>query len=216
MNSKTLSKHDIEGFDVYVGTTIERDRDDGQKFSVSKIYYHPEFKGKKGLLYHDVSILRVDGTIKIGKKHNTELLQLPSPNEEPQKGHELWVQGWGTNPQNPDDKRLYRATMKIVHGKKCYRQKKETVEEFEQHEVCAVPVDGKTCPGDSGSPAIDMKTNKVVGLDSFSTGGKGCGTLHPIVFVKVLDNLDFINDVMRNNTAKNSHDDTCDDDMELH
>lgn len=207
-----MQEHNAEGFTVIVGATKKHDRKQGQHFKVINVYPHPKFRGHKGHLYHDVGILRLDGTIMLGKKYSTQIVQLPSQNEETPEGREIWVQGWGTNPQNRGDKRLYQSTMTVASGEKCYRSYDETLEEYNQHEVCAVPLDGKTCPGDSGTPAIDAETHKVVGLDSFSTGG-GCDTLHPITFVRIIDNLDFINEIMDNNSTKNSHDDdVCDDD----
>lgn len=195
---------------MFVGNTYFMTYGMGQKFSVKNAYAHPEYKGHGGFDYHDVGILRLDKTIKIGQEYNTQLIQLPSPNEETPIGREVWVQGWGTNPQNPGDPTLYRAKMAVTCPKACRRIDKETLDEFSQHEICTEPVKGKTCPGDSGTPAVDIETNKVIGLDSFSNGG-GCDTLHPIVFVKIIDNLDFINGIMGQNNTKNSHNESCED-----
>lgn len=99
--------------------------------------------------------------------------------------------------------------MEISPYRQCAKRHNQEVEEFKKHEICARPIRGKTCPGDSGSPAIDTITHHVIGLTSFGKGG--CDVNHIVGFVKIIDNLDFIEGIMNEGGTKHSSDDSNDD-----
>lgn len=92
--------------------------------------------------------------------------------------------------------------MKIISPKVCAKRHSIPLERFKKNELCLREVTGHTCHGDSGAPAIDTVTQSVLGLDSNSIGD--CYEDHPIVFVKITDNLDFINSIMNEKSHEES------------
>lgn len=205
-DSHTLEDHPAKGFSVVVGATKRHEKGKGQKLSVTGVYPHPDFKGEKDGYHHDVGILKLASKIVMGQ--NTELISLPQPHDTTPIGRKIITNGWGRNPQHPKDKGLYRAEMKVSRYRECAKRHNQTVEAMKQHEICAKAIQGKTCPGDSGGPAIDTVTNNTIGLTSFGKGG--CDVDHVVVFCKVTDNLDFINKIMDETSDKGSSDEEDD------
>ncbi|KAG4078519.1 hypothetical protein HA402_009231 [Bradysia odoriphaga] len=208
-DSHTLEDRDANGFTVMVGATKRHDHKMGQTLKVQNVYPHPDFKGHKGGLHHDVGILRLASKIVMGE--TTESIKLALSSDEPPIGRKIITSGWGRNPQHPKDKGLYQAIMAISSYRECAKRYNQNIEELKKHEICARPVQGKTCPGDSGGPAIDTETNRLIGLTSFGKGG--CDVNHAVVFVKMTDNLDFVNSIISQNGTNDSSvesDDGCD------
>lgn len=102
MDSETLEVHDAKTFEIIVGATKKHDDVKGQKLTVKDVYPHPDFKGHKTKLHHDVGILRLNSRIEMGGA-NTELIKLPPATEETPVGRRITVSGWGRNPQHPRD-----------------------------------------------------------------------------------------------------------------
>lgn len=167
---------------------------------VKNVYPHPKYNGGANHFHHDVGILELNG--EIPRTVNSQPVTLIHSQEDVPVGRDGYVSGWGTNPDNPNDSRLYQVHLTVISAQSCHDQiGGDTVEERAQHEICG-QADGKNfCEGDSGGPFIDSVTGRQIGVVSY--GVTDCTKPYPSIFASVKDNLKFIRNTM--NTIVNSN-----------
>lgn len=91
---------------------------------------------------------------------------------------------------------MYQVQLTVITAESCHSQLNgDSVENIEQHEVCAEAYGKNTCQGDSGGPIVDTVTGRQVATVSY--GVSDCTRREPSVFTSVKDNLSFIKQVMK-------------------
>lgn len=117
---------------------------------VKKVFVHPMYKGGGDNHYfHDVGMLQLTEDIKLNDR--ARVVRLAKPTNKPKVGDSMTISGWGTNPEHPDDNRLYQVVLKVISAKQCTQELAGgTVEEVEQHQICAKAEGKNQCKGDSG------------------------------------------------------------------
>lgn len=186
-NKQTLQ---ASRFIVEVGSTR---RHGGKRYNVSNVYPHPKFQGGSNRRHHDVGLLQLKSNIPIGK--NSKYTKLAHQNDKIETGDDGVVSGWGLNPENSHDDRLYQVHLAVISNEECAELNYEdTAEGYEQHEICAHNRGKNFCRGDSGGPFVDSETGRQIGIVSY--GNKDCTRELPSIFAKVQDNLDFINRII--------------------
>lgn len=131
---------------VYIGSTITPG---GEMVTVKKIHVHPKYKGQKTHYYHDIAILELEDDITLD--HTKAIGPIAKPTDKTKPGDDVFVSGWGTNPDHPGDSRLYQVHLKVMSAQTCKdKVGGGEVSEIEEHNICAGAKKKAHCEGDSG------------------------------------------------------------------
>ncbi|XP_037029861.1 trypsin 3A1-like [Bradysia coprophila] len=179
---------------VNVGSNLN-DLSGGTHHSVKTVFIHPEYNGGGTYnFFHDVGLLELKTDIKLGDR--AQLVTIALPDDNPKDGADVYITGYGRNPDHPGDNRLYQVQMNVITAEKCIELlARGTVEEVDQHEICVVGKNKNQCPGDSGGPLHDVCTGRQIGIASY--GSTDCRNPKPSVLSRITDNLDFINRIIQ-------------------
>lgn len=171
--------------------------------TVKNVYLHPKYMGGHDHhFFNDVALLELNDHIEINQR-STKLVNLAQKNDRPKNGSDAIVSGWGTNPDHPNENRLYQVHLNIISAQTCHDELAGgTVEEIEKHQICAEAPGKNHCEGDSGGPLLDVKTKRQIGIVSY--GAQPCTLAKPSIYTRVTDNLDFINKIIRKTGGGNS------------
>lgn len=222
MNTKNNRKpYTRENFIVISGTNKIDPNPDGATFhSVKTVFVHPKYLTAKDNRFHDVGLLELNNEIKLGRR--AQLVQLARPTDRPATGADCTVTGYGTNPDHPKDAHsLYQVHLKVIAAEQCAEELADgTVEEVEQHNICAKAEGKNQCKGDSGGmdaqirkttffirksfvgPLHDVSTNRQVGIVSY--GARDCTADYPSIDCRVTDNLDYIEEIIKQTSGGES------------
>lgn len=121
--------------------------------------------------------------------------------EEMNDGDNVYVSGWGRNPDNSDtEDDLYQVNLKMVNSTHCARMWGFSEGEMEKHHFCATGKHGRdACQGDSGGPLMSMKTHRQIGVVSFGARCRKNPNKLPGVYTSIKDNMQWIRSTMRRN-----------------
>lgn len=186
-----METHDAKRFIIFVGSTLKYG---GQVYNVSNVYPHPKFQGGANRRHHDIGLLELTSDIPMSP--TSQHVKLVHKNDQIKAGDDGVVSGWGHNPDNPNDPRLYQVHLPVISPQECARlNDQDTAQGYEQHEICTNKPGKSFCSGDSGGPYIDTKTGRQTGVVSY--GAADCTEDLPSIFSKVQDNMDFINEIIK-------------------
>lgn len=175
-------------FTIRAGSTYKNSG--GRTYKATRVFEHPQYAANGR--HHDVGIIQLSDQIQFDR--NTQLTQLAKANDVIYIGADTVVNGWGRNPDHPDDKEnLYQVHLRVVGPAVCARTFGVPVAEVEKHNICVNGIRKSACQGDSGGALVDTRTGRQIGIVSY--GAKDCSQGFPNVFSKVQDNLDFIDSV---------------------
>lgn len=117
--------------------------------TVKKVHLHPKYDGPSSHYYHDVALLQLTDHITLD--HSKELVTIAEKSDKTKSGDDVYVSGWGENPDHPNDNRLYQVFLKVMTAKKCHDEVGGgEVEEIEEHNICVGGKKKGHCQGDSG------------------------------------------------------------------
>jgi secreted trypsin-like serine protease len=164
---------------VLVGRTVLSKSDQGQERSVSAIFIHPSYNGKRSDAY-DAAVLELNDSVSAIAPLK---LATSSQNSLEKPGHRVKIAGWGeTGSGYPD--RMQEASVPVVsdtYARKVYGRF------FVRALMVAAGETGvDTCVGDSGGPAFAQTSGgpRQIGITSF--GAARCGARgQPGVYTEV-------------------------------
>ncbi|KAJ8664615.1 hypothetical protein QAD02_006277 [Eretmocerus hayati] len=160
----------------------------GQKLSVDRIAFHPEYRQVYSTFIADIAVIRLKTPIK--ETDDVKVIGLPEPGAEFPIGTSLIVSGFGADTfGGPPSPYLKKMTMFAVDSGTCQQLWQGSL--IHPGHLCAVFGPGYgVCQGDSGgSLTLDKKI--IVGIVSAGRG-RQCGAGYPDLFTKVSYFMDFI------------------------
>lgn len=119
----------------------------GEIHYVKKVHVHPKYKGGgDNHLFHDISMIELKDHLTLDSTKQT--LTIAGKDDVVKTGDDVFVSGWGTNPEHPDDDRLYQVHLKVISAQKCHDELTGgNVEEVEKHQICAYDKNKAHCHG---------------------------------------------------------------------
>ncbi|XP_037027419.1 hypodermin-B-like [Bradysia coprophila] len=197
---------DPEMFDIRVGSAYSDEG--GELYNVEAVYAKFENGGND----NDIGMLKLKKPISLdGSTKKT--IKLPrTTSYYPKDDTDVYIQGFGTNPNNPDTYQMSRANSHTITTDQCNNELKGEAGVTKERQICAKGDNDESgpCAGDSGSPLVTRDRNPTqIGVDSRGPGGsredcKNQGGGQPSVFTSVSGNLDWIKGVMNGSVKPNS------------
>lgn len=136
---------------VLVGSNTKVTNTGGTKHAVKRVFVHPKYRSGVNF-FHDVGLLELKTAVTLSNR--VRLVNLAGRTERPATGADVFVSGYGTNPENPTTKNLYQVHLNVIAAAQCSRELKSgTASENEQHFICAKAPNKNHCKGDSGGLA---------------------------------------------------------------
>lgn len=136
-------------FQVISGTN-KVDPNGGPIHLVKTAFVHPKYLNARDNRFHDVGLLELYDDIQLSSR--SQLVTLARRNDWPAVGTDCTITGYGTNPDHPNDQQtLYQVHLQVITSKQCVDELAQgTVEEVEEHNICAKAPHKNQCRGDSG------------------------------------------------------------------
>ncbi|XP_037038696.1 trypsin 3A1-like [Bradysia coprophila] len=202
---KTGHVYGPDQYFIYVGSSMKQG---GDVHTVKNVHLHPKYQGPESHYFHDMALLELNEAISLDQ--NKAIVPIAQASDKTNPGEDVFVSGWGFNPDHPSDNRLYQVHLTVKSAKACKdKVGGGTVKEIEEHNICAGGKNKAHCQGDSGGPLIDSLTKRQVGIVSWGT--RNCTNSLPRYYTKVTDNLDFIESVISTANEMDDANSMCDD-----
>ncbi|XP_014228230.1 serine protease SP24D-like [Trichogramma pretiosum] len=155
------------------------------KFHVRRVAHSLDFD--KNSLVGDVAVIQLKEPVTFTEK--IKPIALPNLNSDVAGGTFVWIAGWGSNITSRFVTKELRAILtKTVSHEFCEKIWNSPVS---THKICTYRPDFHgPCPGDSGSPVVDLDKKVVLGI--MSGAANPCASGIPESHTKVSDYLTFI------------------------
>jgi secreted trypsin-like serine protease len=177
---------------VDVGTEYLSESDNIQRYSVTRIFCHPDVALLPLEKRYDVALIELEEPIAFSSSVSS--VGLGTINDELEVP--VVAVGWGYvsdfNKFIPDKVRVSELTTDKYEDCQEKHAKEDNIVNKELN-ICASGSEGNTvCQGMSGGPLVDRRTGLQVGV---SSGMKDCTAEFPFLFARIESVIDWINDV---------------------
>lgn len=174
------SQGNLEGRTIFVGGTTPS-RDDAERFTITKVLRHPDFRSVMGAMYNDFMLLKLSG------RSSARTAPVNSRRNSPADGSVVTAIGFGHTEQGGSGSTVLREVqVNVVNSDSCNDSYFGNLR-ANMH-LCAAADGRDSCQNDSGGPLL--QNGAIVGIVSFGTGCAAQG--FPGVYARASEGYDFI------------------------